>query len=236
MIQDANTTIKAAWFYAASTAVYMSVFILALLCTDAYLWAGNSAYMPVFLAVICAEVFKYMYIQLVYKKDYIYNPKQGFKLFSLVLSILKEVKMMELVRSTLLLAGLTCCVFVTAVLFGVELSRYEETLMFSYLIIILAMFPINLNQGVASLMLFLHGNEGKDAFSLVLLRNIQFVVLGAWLGAFVIPLDWSRRWQVWPIPCSFGSLVGFIVAQLVSLVEMFVKYNGTVSKIRAKFK
>lgn len=237
MLRDANTTYKAAWFYAASTAVYISILILALFFTDAYLFAGHSAYMSVFLVLICAEVLKYMYIQLVFKKDYIYNPKQGFKLLSLVFSIVKELKMMELFRNILMLAGFTCFVFVITVLFGAELlSRHEETLMFSYLITILTMFPVSLNQGAASVMLFLHGNQGKDAFTQVLLRNVQFVVLGAWLGAFVIPLDWSRKWQAWPIPCSFGSLVGFNVAQMVSLVEMFVNYGGTISKLRAKFR
>ncbi|EDV22220.1 uncharacterized protein TRIADDRAFT_59237 [Trichoplax adhaerens] len=34
-------------------------------------------------------------------------------------------------------------------------------------------------------------------------------ILGAWLGAFTIPLDWDRPWQVWPIPCSIGTMMGY---------------------------
>ena len=26
--------------------------------------------------------------------------------------------------------------------------------------------------------------------------------LGAWCGAMVIPLDWDRPWQKWPVPCA----------------------------------
>eukprot|EP01135_Chromosphaera_perkinsii_P001921 Nk52_evm70s212 gene=Nk52_evmTU70s212 len=34
-------------------------------------------------------------------------------------------------------------------------------------------------------------------------------LLGAWLGAFVIPLDWDRAWQQWPISCVYGALMGY---------------------------
>ncbi|KAJ0016203.1 hypothetical protein NQD34_014493 [Periophthalmus magnuspinnatus] len=43
---------------------------------------------------------------------------------------------------------------------------------------------------------------------------LQFTVacslVGAWLGAFPIPLDWDRPWQVWPVSCSFGATFGFL--------------------------
>jgi phosphatidylinositol glycan class F len=39
-------------------------------------------------------------------------------------------------------------------------------------------------------------------------------LLGAWLGAFVIPLDWDRWWQRYPIPCAFGSTFGFLAGLL----------------------
>ncbi|XP_033840584.1 phosphatidylinositol-glycan biosynthesis class F protein [Periophthalmus magnuspinnatus] len=35
-------------------------------------------------------------------------------------------------------------------------------------------------------------------------------LVGAWLGAFPIPLDWDRPWQVWPVSCSFGATFGFL--------------------------
>ncbi|XP_031439196.1 phosphatidylinositol-glycan biosynthesis class F protein [Clupea harengus] len=43
-------------------------------------------------------------------------------------------------------------------------------------------------------------------------------VLGAWLGAFPIPLDWDRPWQVWPVSCTLGATVGFLTGLLVAPV------------------
>ncbi|CAB3409447.1 unnamed protein product [Caenorhabditis bovis] len=34
-------------------------------------------------------------------------------------------------------------------------------------------------------------------------------ILGAWLGAFVHPLDWDRWWQRYPLPSLAGSVLGF---------------------------
>ncbi|XP_006007557.1 phosphatidylinositol-glycan biosynthesis class F protein isoform X2 [Latimeria chalumnae] len=39
-------------------------------------------------------------------------------------------------------------------------------------------------------------------------------VIGAWLGAFPIPLDWDRPWQAWPISCSLGATIGFVIGLL----------------------
>ncbi|XP_043915680.1 phosphatidylinositol-glycan biosynthesis class F protein [Protopterus annectens] len=49
-------------------------------------------------------------------------------------------------------------------------------------------------------------------------RSLQITsacsVMGTWLGAFPIPLDWDRPWQVWPISCSLGATFGFVVGLL----------------------
>ncbi|CAG8603084.1 22137_t:CDS:2, partial [Dentiscutata erythropus] len=48
-------------------------------------------------------------------------------------------------------------------------------------------------------------------------------VIGAWLGAIVIPLDWDRPWQMWPIPCVIGGFIGHVIGSIISL---FVCYFG----------
>lgn len=40
--------------------------------------------------------------------------------------------------------------------------------------------------------------------------TVACTLVGAWIGAFPIPLDWDRPWQVWPVSCSFGSLFGYL--------------------------
>ncbi|KAK7316719.1 hypothetical protein RJT34_00388 [Clitoria ternatea] len=42
-------------------------------------------------------------------------------------------------------------------------------------------------------------------------------VIGAWFGAWPMPLDWERTWQDWPIAVSYGTLAGYLVALVASL-------------------
>ena len=38
-------------------------------------------------------------------------------------------------------------------------------------------------------------------------------VVGAWLGAVPIPLDWDRDWQKWPVTIVTGVYIGFVVGR-----------------------
>ena len=39
-------------------------------------------------------------------------------------------------------------------------------------------------------------------------------VLGTWLGAIPIPLDWDREWQKWPVTVVAGAYVGSLVGKV----------------------
>ncbi|KAL8896994.1 MAG: hypothetical protein Q9207_007444 [Kuettlingeria erythrocarpa] len=39
-------------------------------------------------------------------------------------------------------------------------------------------------------------------------------VVGAWLGAVPIPLDWDREWQKWPVTIVTGAYIGWAVFRL----------------------
>ncbi|PIN01698.1 hypothetical protein CDL12_25791 [Handroanthus impetiginosus] len=41
-------------------------------------------------------------------------------------------------------------------------------------------------------------------------------VIGAWFGAWPMPLDWERQWQVWPICVTYGAILGYLVGMIVS--------------------
>ncbi|XAR50448.1 hypothetical protein NMG60_11004781 [Bertholletia excelsa] len=41
-------------------------------------------------------------------------------------------------------------------------------------------------------------------------------VIGAWFGAWPMPLDWERPWQEWPICVTYGAITGYMVAMVVS--------------------
>lgn len=40
--------------------------------------------------------------------------------------------------------------------------------------------------------------------------------IGCWLSPVVVPLDWDRPWQAWPIPGVVGALLGYCGGLLVS--------------------
>lgn len=46
---------------------------------------------------------------------------------------------------------------------------------------------------------------------------------GAWIGAIVLPLDWDRDWQAWPISCVIATYVGHSVGVLAAFVWSSVK-------------
>ncbi|KAJ0436458.1 putative GPI biosynthesis protein Pig-F [Helianthus annuus] len=41
-------------------------------------------------------------------------------------------------------------------------------------------------------------------------------VIGAWFGAWPMPLDWERTWQEWPICVTYGAIIGYLVGLLAS--------------------
>lgn len=46
-------------------------------------------------------------------------------------------------------------------------------------------------------------------------------VIGAWFGAWPMPLDWERPWQEWPICVTYGAMGGYLVGLFTSLVCIF---------------
>ncbi|KAK0598185.1 hypothetical protein LWI29_032350 [Acer saccharum] len=42
-------------------------------------------------------------------------------------------------------------------------------------------------------------------------------IIGAWFGAWPMPLDWEKPWQEWPICVSYGAMVGYLVGIVASL-------------------
>ena len=67
--------------------------------------------------------------------------------------------------------------------------------------------------------------QDLDPLAKVLYRNAGGAILGSWLGAFPIPLDWDRPWQAWPLTCVIGCYSGLVVAQLWSLYDIHRAQN-----------
>jgi len=68
-----------------------------------------------------------------------------------------------------------------------------------------------------------HGIDGSTWREIIaLLRPVDEVygamigtVVGAWLGAIPIPLDWDREWQKWPVTIVTGAYVGWAVGKVL---------------------
>jgi len=50
----------------------------------------------------------------------------------------------------------------------------------------------------------------------------MMAIFGAWLGSIVIPLDWDRPWQAWPVPCVLGAFLFYSIGAVVGLVVSIV--------------
>lgn len=40
-------------------------------------------------------------------------------------------------------------------------------------------------------------------------------VVGAWVGAVPIPLDWDREWQKWPVTIIAGLYIGAVAGKVL---------------------
>lgn len=56
-------------------------------------------------------------------------------------------------------------------------------------------------------------------------------VVGAWLGAVPIPLDWDREWQKWPVTIVAGAYIGYFVGSKL-LGSAFYGKRWAVSEIK----
>nr|PNR49715.1 hypothetical protein PHYPA_011611 [Physcomitrium patens] len=56
-------------------------------------------------------------------------------------------------------------------------------------------------------------------------------VIGAWIGAFPMPLDWERPWQEWPISCTYGAVGGYLIGLTVSMLLLFIHPRDVRSKV-----
>ncbi|KAL0354904.1 UNVERIFIED_CONTAM: Phosphatidylinositol-glycan biosynthesis class F protein, partial [Sesamum radiatum] len=50
-------------------------------------------------------------------------------------------------------------------------------------------------------------------------------VIGAWFGAWPMPLDWERPWQEWPICVTYGAIFGYLLGLVVSFGKDSIFYG-----------
>ncbi|XP_041970481.1 glycosylphosphatidylinositol anchor biosynthesis protein 11 [Aricia agestis] len=136
----------------------------------------------------------------------------------------------DIIKASIYLLGVMFCFFVGIILFGAPfLDNHEETLMLSSLLTLLTVFPLIAHAGIEPAMQLLFGvkNYTRDTVVCMLVNNALWAVGGAWLGAVVIPLDWNKPWQQWPVPCYLGALCGYLMSNVLTVSKVTLMSAAT---------
>eukprot|EP01111_Echinosteliopsis_oligospora_P015806 TRINITY_DN6368_c0_g1_i1.p1 TRINITY_DN6368_c0_g1~~TRINITY_DN6368_c0_g1_i1.p1 ORF type:complete len:203 (+),score=58.58 TRINITY_DN6368_c0_g1_i1:48-656(+) len=104
---------------------------------------------------------------------------------------------------------------IVGILFGVSpISDSIETIIWGAMMSSMVILPGGMLFGceVHSWRLFIFSNTTKTEEEQRRYYAAIGAIFGAWVGAMLIPLDWDRPWQVWPLPCVYGGLIGYFVS------------------------
>ncbi|MCJ1374409.1 Glycosylphosphatidylinositol (GPI) anchor assembly protein [Loxospora ochrophaea] len=126
------------------------------------------------------------------------------------LSGLLTQTLLPLLPTTLLSTPL---LFTLLILFGAPLTTHTtRTLLLAAHMALLAVYPLFYAYGVDGAT-WREIAAGQLAFDEVWGGTVGTVV-GAWLGAVPVPLDWDREWQKWPVTIVTGAYAGYVVGRV----------------------
>ncbi|KAK5799710.1 GPI biosynthesis protein family Pig-F-domain-containing protein [Linnemannia elongata] len=118
---------------------------------------------------------------------------------------------------------LICHIF--AVLFGAGIfNQAKETSQLAVYLSLLTFYPASFILGTdlkSWLRIFVHNSPGTYTEAAFYCQGMM-TIFGAWLGSIVIPLDWDRPWQAWPVPCVLGAFMFYCIGTVVGLVVSIV--------------
>jgi len=150
-------------------------------------------------------------------ENYLRREPKAFGVNGKTTSILKMIS-----DATMATCFSTILVYLTAVLLGAPFaSKTLSTLYLALFTSILAITPAGYCLGLSGLMHLLttlNGVRNMNAMESYLAAPLLGSLIGCWLGAIPIPLDWDRPWQNWPITCIGGSLIGEILGVVLGLI------------------
>ncbi|TFK52846.1 PIG-F-domain-containing protein [Heliocybe sulcata] len=152
--------------------------------------------------------------------------------------------------------------FATLILFGAPLtSHLAHTYLLSLLLSFLAVFPPAYTLGVpisftwpsTSFLSLPQLDSSQSSFLLRLYWVRLFAelsprtpleralvypavgtALGCWLGAIPLALDWDRSWQAWPLPPTYGALLGYVSGSLGAMIVSAIQYFADMNRMNAQ--
>lgn len=206
--------------YCSFTCIYFPGILILLSLNNNLYNVGKYKFIPVLLILLFAEIIKLMFP--IFHSESIPITKTESRISSKAKKIwYKYLK--EIFKFLLIGFLLSIIYYIVIILFGAPVfMHHEETTMLTATLTILTFVPASLHLGVDGALEILTGAQLQKGNILVdaIKINIQGTLLGTWLGAIVIPLDWDRPWQVWPIPCVLGALFGYTIAHFITLVKI----------------
>lgn len=119
-------------------------------------------------------------------------------------------------------------IYLIAVTFGAYLIEdFWETLIFSISMasssVMSILFLLKHKNPVNILERLLIHHQYTTILERKLVKISYGSIIGAWLGALVIPLDWDRWWQKWPISCLIGAVFGIFFSLLIDTIKQKTK-------------
>ncbi|RUP51113.1 GPI biosynthesis protein Pig-F [Jimgerdemannia flammicorona] len=119
----------------------------------------------------------------------------------------------------------TVVIHTFAILFGAPLiEKFRNTFMFALYVSLLTVFPATCVLRAdpdAWLRVFAEHRPTSRAEKSIYFPTI-FTIFGAWLGAIVIPLDWDRPWQAWPISCVISAFLGHSLGLVAGTIASYL--------------
>lgn len=116
--------------------------------------------------------------------------------------------------------------YILFILFGAPfLDHASHTLLCAAHFSLIALFPIFYSRGVDGQALITVA--GASAPLDETFGGLVGAVVGAWLGAVPIPLDWDREWQKWPVTILVGMYAGSLLCSWASGALFYGKRFGS---------
>ncbi|CAO3619261.1 unnamed protein product [Cunninghamella blakesleeana] len=113
------------------------------------------------------------------------------------------------------------------VLFGASfLDKFYNTLLFASYLAVNTVMPafesLAPTNGSPWIKIFLQ-HSPSNTTEIYAYTQVICVLIGSWIGAIVLPLDWERDWQVWPISSVISTFLGNFVGVTAGFVWSSLK-------------
>ncbi|CAK5072586.1 unnamed protein product [Meloidogyne enterolobii] len=111
-----------------------------------------------------------------------------------------------------------------AFFFGAQIFSFD-TFLFALLLTTTTFLPLNISCSESAEKFWNCWDNYPQTISQLYSIRVAFgSLIGSWIGVFVVPLDWNRWWQRWPICSVFGLFIFSLIGVLSAYFRLFTNY------------